>query len=122
MKTFDVKGRAVAEGGEFVLGVRDTGTHACYLIYGKVEPGGGPAIINPGKGHEEIVMAVKGDVEVTGAVNGTLKEGQAFHVEGDTECLLHTKGGQAAVYVCAGGHTPGEEHGSHESPGPSPGL
>jgi len=108
MKTFDVKGHAAAHDGEFVLGVKDTGTHACYMIYGTLEPGAEGRLIKPGKGHEEIVVAVKGDIEVTGAMSGTLKEGQAFHIAGESECLLHTKSAQTAVYVAAGGHTSGQ--------------
>jgi uncharacterized cupin superfamily protein len=110
MKTFDVRGQAAAENGEFILGVKDTGTHACYMIYGTLEPGAEGRLIKPGKGHEEIVMAVKGDIEVTGSVSGTLQEGHAFHIAGDAECLLHSKNAQTAVYVAAGGHPTEHKH------------
>jgi hypothetical protein len=70
MKTFDVTENAVPPEGEFVLGYKDTGTHACYMIYGRLEPGEEGRLIRPGSGHEEIVMAVKGDLEVSGASVG----------------------------------------------------
>jgi len=38
MKPFDVTNK-VGESGEYVLGSRDTGSHACYLIYGVLKPG-----------------------------------------------------------------------------------
>ena len=38
MKTYDVFG-TTGESGEYVLGARETGSHACYLIYGVLKPG-----------------------------------------------------------------------------------
>jgi uncharacterized cupin superfamily protein len=108
MKTFDLG--AMASDGEYVLGLKDTGTHACYMIYGSLKPGEGGRTIRPGKGHEEIVMAVKGEFEVTGSLSGTLREGSAFHIAGEDECFLRNASSETAVYVAAGGHTPGAEH------------
>jgi hypothetical protein len=106
MKTFEVKAEAARE-GEFILGARHTGTHACYLIYGTLAPGEGGRPVKPGAGHEEIILAVRGTFEVTGALTGTLTEGQAFHVAGDTECFLRNISESDAVYVAAGGHSEG---------------
>ena len=38
MKIFDVRTQ-VDDSGEYILGVEDTGSHACYLIYGTMKPG-----------------------------------------------------------------------------------
>jgi len=107
MKSFEVSRRASGEGGEFVLGVADTGTHACYMIYGKLGPGEGGRLIKPGRGHEELVLAVKGDISVTGKYQGLLREGTAFHITGDDECYLQNESSSEAVYVAAGGHSEG---------------
>lgn len=107
MNSFEVSRRASEEGGEFVLGVADTGTHACYMIYGVLGPGEGGRLIKPGKGHEELVIAVKGDIAVTGRHDGVLKEGTAFHVAGDEECYLRNDSSSEALYVAAGGHSGG---------------
>jgi len=107
MKTFEVTIRALEEGGEFVLGVKDTGTHACYMIYGTLKPGEKGRLIKPGAGHEELVLAVKGDIGVTGKENWTLREGTAFHIAGDDECFLDNESSEEAVYVVAGGHSEG---------------
>ena len=37
--------------GETILGVKDLGTHACYLIYGEVRPGQSGRLVRPGAGH-----------------------------------------------------------------------
>jgi len=35
MKIFEVKNNAIdSKRGEFLLGARETGSHACYMIYG----------------------------------------------------------------------------------------
>jgi hypothetical protein len=104
MKTFEVRAEAARE-GEFIVGARQTGTHECYFIYGTLAPGEGGRLINPGAGHEEIILAVSGAFEVTGALTGTLEEGQAFHVAEDTECFLKNVSESDAVYVAAGGHS-----------------
>lgn len=107
MKVFEVRRRAEEEGGEFVLGVKDTGTHACYMIYGVLKPGEIGRIIKPGAGHEELVLAMKGDLGVSGKMSGTLKEGTSFHIAGDDECFLENLSSKDAVYVVAGGHSEG---------------
>lgn len=115
MRIFDVAGRAAEEGGEFVLGSKDTGTHACYLIYGTLSSGQEGRVIRPGKGHEEIVMVIKGTLKLSGPALEHVKEivlpeGAAFHVAGDRECYLKNTSEDTAIYTCAGGHTPGQSH------------
>jgi len=109
MRTFEVRDKAHKSGGEYVLGVEDTATHACYMIYGTLAPGEEGRLIKPGHGHEEIIIAVRGDIEVTGAHSGVLREGTAFHIAGDAECYLRNLTSADAVYIAAGGHT-GHDH------------
>jgi hypothetical protein len=111
MKTFDLKNKALhSERGESLLGFRDTGSHACYMIYATVRPGEKGRRVKPGAGHEEIVLAAKEDLEVTGFYAGTLKEGLAFLIQGDQECFLENRGESDAVYIVAGGHSEVDRH------------
>jgi hypothetical protein len=111
LKTFELKRKAAAAGGgEQILGSADTGSHACYMIYGVMKPGETGRQIRPGAGHEELILAVAGEFVVTGAYSGTLKEGTAFHLAGDETCFLENPGAAEAVYVLAGGHSTGGGH------------
>ncbi|MCF8093962.1 MAG: hypothetical protein K9J79_01230 [Desulfobacteraceae bacterium] len=96
--------------GEFVFGAEHTGSHACYMIYGVLAPGEKGRQIKPGKGHEEMVLAATGDIEVTGTVSERLGRGQAFHIAEEQTAYLENPGTTEAVYVIAGGHS---EHGHH---------
>lgn len=111
MRAFDLKGRAAsASEGEYVLGAKDTGSHACYMIYGLLRPGEEGRSVKPGRGHEELVLSVKGDIKVRGARNGIMKEGSAFHITGEDECFLSNASEDEAVYIIAGGHQGGGHH------------
>jgi hypothetical protein len=111
MKPFDLKNKALhSETGESLLGFRETGSHACYMIYGTMKPGEKGRRIKPGAGHEEIVLAAKEDLEVTGFTSGTLKEGLAFLIQGDQECFLENRGQSDAIYIVAGGHSEVDRH------------
>ncbi|RJX29227.1 MAG: hypothetical protein C4525_14720 [Desulfarculus sp.] len=108
---FDLVGRALREGGETVLGLKELGTHACYLIYGVLEPGGEPRVLKPGDGHEEIVLAVSGTIQVQGPEGSlTLQPGQAIYLQGAETWQAIAAGPAEARYVAAGGHSPGQEH------------
>ena len=110
MKVYDVAGR-MAGSGEHVLGSDATGSHACYLIYGVLKAGEKGRELRPGRGHEEMVLAVTGDMTLTGAVTMTLKQGQAIHLIGEEACLAANSTGSDVVYVTAGGHSAsGHEH------------
>jgi hypothetical protein len=112
MKETDLREKAANNGGEYVFGAADTGSHACYMIYGVLKPGEKQRMIQPGKGHEEIVSAVKGRLSVTGQHSGTLEEGHAFHIQGEQACFLENMGDSDAVYIVAGGHSgQGHDHG-----------
>ncbi len=105
MRIFDIRNKAAEEGGEYVLGLKDTGSHACYMIYGVLKSGEKGRLIKPGEGHEELVLAQKGDIAVTGRMRGTLREGTSFHIVGDDECFLENLSSGEAVYIVAGGHS-----------------
>jgi hypothetical protein len=111
MRIFELKQKALtSENREHILGFQDTGSHACYMIYGLMKPHEKGRVINPGKGHEEIVLAIKGALHITGYYTICLKEGYAFHIKGDHECFLENKDESDAVYVIAGGHSEKDHH------------
>jgi hypothetical protein len=111
MKIFDLKNKAqISENGERILGFKETGSHACYMIYGILRPEEKDRVIRPGKGHEEIVLALKGDLKITGHYSGVLEEGSAFHIAGEHECFLENQGFSDAIYVIAGGHSESGHH------------
>ena len=109
MKIYDVISRA-GESGETILGVEDTGSHACYLIYGRLKGREKDRRLKPGKGHEEIILAVKGDFRLSGAADGTLNQGQAVHLSGEETLFLENLTDQPAVYLLAGGHSDSDHH------------
>ena len=109
MKIFDIAGK-VKGSGEYVLGSDDTGSHACYMIYGVLKPGEQGRELKPGHGHEEMVLALQGDLHVTGHYCGTIKEGQLVHLRGDETLRAGNDGTREAVYVVAGGHTNDGHH------------
>ncbi len=110
-RLFNLRTLSIEAGGEYVLGLRDLDTHACYMIYGTVLPGAAPRLIKPGDGHEEIILCVSGEFTVTGHFSGTLKEGEAFHIREEAECYLSNPTTNPAVYVAAGGHSETGHHG-----------
>jgi uncharacterized cupin superfamily protein len=109
MKTYQVR-KALPPSGEYILGAQQTGSHACYLIYGTMQPKEKGRELKPGKGHEELFLALKGDFAVTGHVEGTVKEGEAIYLVGDETSHLENRSDSEAVYVIAGGHS---AHGHH---------
>jgi len=111
MKKIDVRNRTLSsENGEYVLGLEDTGSHACYMIYGILKPGEKGRLIKPGKDHEEIILAMKGDLTITGDISGRLEQGSAFHLTGDASAFLENTGSGEAVYVISGGHSAHDHH------------
>ena len=109
MNTFDVASR-VSQSGEYILGAEQTGSHACYLIYGVLKAGERGRELKPGRGHEEIVLVLRGDLSSRGHYTGILKQGQALHLRDEESCLLDNTGDNESVYVIAGGHTEGGHH------------
>ncbi len=109
MEVFEVRGM-VGESGEYILGAGQTGSHACYLIYGVMKPGEKGRRLKPGRGHEELLIALKGDLRVTGDREGLLREGQALHLKGEETCWLDNGTDSEALYIIAGGHSEGGHH------------
>ena len=111
MRVFEVKNGAThSKTGEFLLGFQETGSHACYMIYGVLKSKEKARSVKPGPGHEEIVLAMKGDLGVTGSYSGGLKEGFALHLEGNQECFFENHSESDAVYIIAGGHSGAGRH------------
>ncbi len=108
MKIYKVTDK-VRDSGEYILGSRETGSHACYLIYGILKPGEQGRELKPGNGHEEIVLALTGDITLTGAFTGVLKKGEALHMQGEETYHAANQSGAPVTYVVAGGHS-GEGH------------
>jgi hypothetical protein len=109
MNIYDVAGKA-GTSGEHVLGFDETGSHACYLVYGALKAGEKGRELKPGRGHEEMVLVVKGEVTLTGQCAGTLRQGQAVHLVGEASCSAENRGEGDAIYVIAGGHSASGRH------------
>ncbi len=105
----NLKTMAEKQTGEYVFGSADTGSHACYMIYGRLKPGEKARQIKPGKGHEEMLLAASGEFSVTGDFEGIIEEGSVIHLSGEQTCYLENRGSSEAVYVIAGGHS-GQGH------------
>lgn len=109
MTVFEVKGN-VGDSGEYILGAEQTGSHACYVIYGIMKQHEKGRELKPGKGHEEFFLAIKGDFVLTGYTEGVVKEGQAIHLRGDETVWLENASDSEAAYVISGGHSDGGHH------------
>ena len=110
LKTYPVRELSIKEGGEYVLGLKNLNTHACYLIYGELGPGEKDRKVCPGRGHEEILLAINGDLELSGkTISGTLPAGEAMHLREEETCFIANTGKSRVIYVLAGGHS-GVEH------------
>ncbi len=108
MKIFSISDN-VHESGEYILGSNETGSHACYMIYGVLKPGEQGRELKPGRGHEEIVLALTGDMTLTGTYTGILRKGHALHMQGEETYHASNNGASPLLYVIAGGHS-GEGH------------
>ncbi len=91
--------------GEIIIGSELTNSHACYMIYGVLQPEEKERLIKPGKGHEEIVLILKGKVKVTGIWEGILTEGEAFHIVGEESLFFENLSNSETIYIIAGGHS-----------------
>lgn len=106
MKSFDVRGLALSQGGEYVLGMKDLHSDACYLVYGVLQAGEDNRPIKAGKGYEEILCAVDGPLMMhTAKGNVLLEQGHAVHVREDDNFAISNPSEQSRVYVLAGGRT-----------------
>ena len=105
-KIYSLRKMALETGGEYVLGARDLRTHACYLIYGELAPGERGRKVCPGAGHEEILLAVKGNLSLSAENEEIrLQEGEALHFQEEETVFLANPGQEKSVYIPAGGHS-----------------
>jgi hypothetical protein len=109
LKIFDVANKVIGS-GEYILGADVTGSHACYLIFGVLEPGEAGRELKPGRGHEEIILCIRGTMRLSGAFDGDLYQGQAVHLIGEEWCEARNNGSEVVVYVVSGGHAGGGKH------------
>jgi hypothetical protein len=106
VKSFDLESMASAFGGEYVLGMKDLHSDACYLIYGRLEQGEGGRLIRPGPGHEEILCAVDGPLTVhTDCGDMVLQRGSAIHINQEESFSISNPSNTSVVYILAGGMT-----------------
>lgn len=111
MNIYDLSDLAIKNNGECILGSAELHTHACYFIYGIMDPQEKGRLIKPGEGHEEIVCLIKGQAVLRrDSETFQLKQGQAFHLRGEEAFSMDNNGSDKAVYVIAGGHSEGHEH------------
>lgn len=110
MKIINV-GEFMSETGEFIIGKEHTGSHACYLIYGKMAPGETGRVLKPGSGHEEIFFPLSGEFKLVSKDDELfVKVGSAVHLVGEEEFVAENVSDGEAVYVMAGGHSEGGHH------------
>ena len=109
MKIYEVQ-KELTGSGEYILGAEQTGSHACYLIYGVMKPKEKGRKLKPGKGHEELFLAVRSNFTLTGHVSAAIKEGQAIHLRGDQTCWLENAADAEGIYVISGGHSDAGHH------------
>jgi hypothetical protein len=109
MKIFEVSSQ-VSVSGEYILGLEATGSQACYLIYGLLQGLEKGRQIKPGRGHEELILVLKGNLRYTGSGEGLIPEGRAVHLRGEETIYLENPSADTACYVIAGGHSEGGHH------------
>ncbi|MDA8408634.1 MAG: hypothetical protein M0T73_17465 [Deltaproteobacteria bacterium] len=106
MKLYNINKFAKEQGGEYVLGMKDLHTHACYLIYGTLEPREDSRLVKPGDGHEEILLAVDGRLIIESEKGKTVLEpGHATHVKEEEAFFISNPSEKTVIYVLAGGHS-----------------
>ncbi|MBI5251040.1 MAG: hypothetical protein HY912_16240 [Desulfomonile tiedjei] len=106
MKAFDLEELAHREGGEYVLGMKDLHSQACYLIFGILTPGEAERLVRPGAGHEEILCAVGGPLLIhTQKGEIRLERGSAVHVREDQSFMISNPGDKEIVYIISGGNS-----------------
>jgi hypothetical protein len=106
VKSFDVRGLALSQGGEYVLGMKDLHSDACYLIYGVLQARETNRQVKAGKGYEEILCAVDGPLLMhTPRGDMTLERGHATHVQEDDVFTISNPSDRETLYVLSGGRT-----------------
>jgi len=106
MDNYEIAGRLHLS-GENTLGAEQAGSHASYLVCGGFKAGERGRMVNPGKGCEEIVLGLRGNLFMRGRYAGVLKLGDALHLGSDDPCFIDNPGNTESVYVIARGHAEG---------------
>lgn len=109
MKRLSIKGNLFRE-GEYLIGFDQTGTHACYFLYGILKPGE-QREMSPGKGHVEIICLLEGEAEVTkDGEKEKLIKGEGFLLEGEEKLEMKNASNKPLIYVVSGGHSDLSHH------------
>jgi len=104
VKSFDLERLAASQGGEYVLAHKDLHSHACYLIYGLLEPGETQRLVRPGDGFEEILCAAGGPLLLHSDQGDiALDKGHAVHLTEKDSIFLSNPCASQITYVVAGG-------------------
>jgi len=103
--------------GEYIVGADQTHSHACYLLYGILNPAE-DRTISPGRGHEEIFCCLEGSIVVNmDGEQNEVQKGQCFHLNGEDSVDVSNEGQGIVIYVLAGGHSQGSDHHGHSHQG-----
>jgi hypothetical protein len=104
VRTFDLQTSALDQGGEYVLGMKDLHSQACYLVFGVLQAGEGDRLVKPGAGHEEILCAMDGSLTIhTGHGDALLPRGHAVHIKENESFLISNPSDDTLIYILAGG-------------------
>jgi glyoxylate utilization-related uncharacterized protein len=107
-KIFNLK-ESIYREGEYIIGSAQTGSHACYFLYGILRKGE-TREISPGKGHEEILVCIEGAIKLESEEHSfVLSKGQAVHLA-DEESFYIESEAETSIYVVAGGHSDASHH------------
>lgn len=107
MRSFNMDELAEEFGGEYVLGKKDLHSEACYLVYGRLDPGEKERLIKPCEDHEEILCAVEAPLVIRAAGGETiLNRGDAVHVTDKEPFHISNPADRPVIYVLAGGRRP----------------
>ncbi len=109
MKLINLKENLFRE-GEYLIGFEQTGTHACYFLYGFLKPEE-EREISAGKGHVEIVCLLEGEIKLFTDNNEiSLAKGNGFVIEDEEKVKVKNISDKIAVYVVSGGHSDLSHH------------
>ncbi|MFX1293813.1 MAG: cupin domain-containing protein [Promethearchaeota archaeon] len=84
-----------------------------YLGLGFLDPGESRTE-GPGKGHEEIIYIIEGQIQITIDNHEiVLNEGEAYHLADGLKAIVTNKTTKRSFFAMAGGHTKVHSHHTH---------
>ncbi len=106
MKVIDLSNR-VDTSGEIALGPKESGTLTTYMIYGVLAPRETGRRLRPGKGREEILFVISGQVQLEsrGVSDATCLAGSAVALPEGSDFWVTNPTMQSVQYIIAGGFT-----------------